>query len=108
MEFNWGLNPHQVTREANTSIIHSQVTTIKKYMSTRKLFGLAKSAVQGHGQGFDVLNNTDPSSTHAWDWLVCVYNPYVSENTCVYRYRVWVTYYVEFFQRKQSLYGQSG
>lgn len=99
---NLGMLPYGTSKENQLqSSAGGRPVRISRYMSVRKLFGLAKSAVQGHVEGFDTGVQETPAANHEFLWLIRISQPYVDVGPAlVYRIRVWMTFYAEFFERK--------
>lgn len=68
--------------------------TIKKYMSTAKILGVPKSAIDKE-MDYSAVTNTVP--IREWYWNIMVQAP--GGTTFTATARVYITYYVEFFDR---------
>lgn len=86
-------------REAiTTAASQPAIMRIKHVMSTRKMFGFPKNQ-ESFSDDFTSVVNDNPTSQ--WHWLIRISQPYISEAS-TYRMRVWITYGVEFYDRRME------
>lgn len=98
--------PYGATKESSMAQVTGYPVRISRFMSVRKLFGLSKSTVDAQlGAGvtsasFAPGSTQVPDANHSFYWVARVWSPYATGGAGnVYRLRVWITYYVEFFER---------
>lgn len=79
----------------NISNLYKGPATISSYMSTRKIHGIDKA--QFGREYFEAQVTSNP--TRMWFWNI-LNGPIVSGETCQNVYKIRITYYAEFYDRK--------
>lgn len=96
--------PYGFTKESSTSRAVGFPIRGSRYMSVRKLFGISKTSFDANlGDGSNSFApgvTQTPDINHQFFWMIRIHAPYAQGGSAnVYRIRVWITYYAEFFER---------